>query len=229
MTFEQVMSNLEELGTEQNVKIYTRHGAKAPLFGVSFANLNKLKKKLKVNHELALQLMETGNTDAMTLAAMIADPKLITSEQAEHWLQQPAMNYYTLIDIWVSNSFSRSPLAAQWAEQWTKSTEEWIGRAGWQLLNQLAHHHGDLMDEYFLPYLNTIEQQVHSRPNRTREAMNSALISIALRSDELEQRVRDIVTKIGAIKVDHGQTSCKTPEPITYIEKTKQHRLLKKS
>lgn len=47
MFLEEVMQQLEKYGTEQNRKTYKNHGAKEPLFGVSFANLKLLKKKLK--------------------------------------------------------------------------------------------------------------------------------------------------------------------------------------
>ena len=43
----QVLKQLKSLGTEQNRKIYARHGVKNELFGVSFANLGKLKKEIK--------------------------------------------------------------------------------------------------------------------------------------------------------------------------------------
>ncbi len=61
------------------------HGARENMFGVSFANLNKLKKQLKTNHELALELWSLQNTDAQTLATMIADPAEMTEATAEKW------------------------------------------------------------------------------------------------------------------------------------------------
>ncbi len=59
MLLEEVMQQLEEYGTEQNRKTYKNHGAKEPLFGVSFANLKLLKKKIKKDHDLAILLWET--------------------------------------------------------------------------------------------------------------------------------------------------------------------------
>lgn len=47
MLLEEVMQQLEEYGTEQNRKVFKNHGAKEPLFGVSFANLKLLKKRIK--------------------------------------------------------------------------------------------------------------------------------------------------------------------------------------
>ena len=56
MTVAETMLEREALGTAQNRKIYRRHGAGGNLFGVSFANLNALKKGLKTDHALALAL-----------------------------------------------------------------------------------------------------------------------------------------------------------------------------
>ena len=70
MTVEQVMGHLKSVGTEQYVKVYRRHGARGDLFGVSFADMGKLRKKIHVDHSLALRLWETGNVDARMMATM---------------------------------------------------------------------------------------------------------------------------------------------------------------
>ena len=76
MTYLEVMKELKALGTAQNRKVYKRHGAGENLYGVSFADLDKLQKKIKIDHELAEKLWASGNTDAQSLATMIIDPKL---------------------------------------------------------------------------------------------------------------------------------------------------------
>ena len=53
-------SLLKSMGTAQNRKIYSRHGAGENIYGVSFANLAKLRKQIKTNHELALELPDHG-------------------------------------------------------------------------------------------------------------------------------------------------------------------------
>ena len=47
MTFDETMAELEALGTAENRKVYPRHGVKEPMFGVSYASLGKLEKKLR--------------------------------------------------------------------------------------------------------------------------------------------------------------------------------------
>lgn len=77
MTVEQIMKDLEKMGTETVKKIFINHGAKEPLFGVKVGDLKKIQKKIKKNNELSLQLYKTGNADAMYLAGLVADERQI--------------------------------------------------------------------------------------------------------------------------------------------------------
>ncbi|WP_366414818.1 hypothetical protein [Paenibacillus sp. GP183] len=43
MILEEVMNNLEEMGTEQTKRTFMRHGAKEPLFGVKVGDLKRSK------------------------------------------------------------------------------------------------------------------------------------------------------------------------------------------
>lgn len=47
MTVEQIMKDLEKMGTETVKKIFINHGAKEPLFGVKVGDLKKSKRKSK--------------------------------------------------------------------------------------------------------------------------------------------------------------------------------------
>ena len=145
-----------------------------------------------------------------------------------------------LIDKWVNDlqnyvitdSFSafvsKTPFVKQKMKQWTNSDEEWIGRAGWQLLAHLAMKDDTLDNDYFQPYLMIIENSIHSRKNRVKDAMNSALIAIGIRNTELEAQAITIAKTIGKIDVDHGETSCKTPDAVEYIRKTVRQRIRNK-
>lgn len=213
------MEQLEEVGTEQNRKVYKRHGAKEPLFGVSFANLNKLKKEMKKDCDLAVVLWDTGNMDARALATMIADPKQFTSEQLNEWIKDS--DYYCLIDVLMS-PVSKSSFAMEKMEEWTVSEDEWVGRAGWTLLAHIAMKDKKLEDSFFLPYLEKIESTIHEEKNRKKQAMHSALMAIGIRNDELEKQAISVAQKIGKVDIDHGDTSCKTPDAEGYIKKGRE-------
>jgi len=221
MTLAETLKDLEALGTEQNRKIYKRHGSPDNLYGVSFAALAKLQKKIRVDHALAKKLWATGNTDARTLATMIADPQAMTSRSLDAWLK--GLRYYMLVDL-VASVASRTAFAPKKMEQWTRSKNEWIGRAGWNLLARLAMKDGARPDAYFEPFVAQIARNIHKAKNRTRDAMNNALISIGIRGPGLEQKALEAARRIGKVEVDHGQTGCKTPDAASYILKAKARK-----
>ncbi len=225
MNYNEVMAELESHGTEQNRKIYKRHGSGDNLFGVSFANLNKMKKKIKVDHSLATQLWDSGNTDAQSLATMIVDPSLMKKTDLEKWAKD--VNYYLLADLLAGNIVIKTPHAASLMKKWTKSKQEYIGQSGWDILAQLAMQENELDDEFFKPYLETIEENIHQSKNRTKHAMNMALISIGIRNSKLQKLAVSAAKRIGKVDVDHGETSCKTPDAIQYIEKAVKRKKAK--
>ncbi len=226
MTLAEAMKELESCGTAQTRKTYARHGVGEKMFGVSYANLYKMQKKIKVDHGLAQQLWATGVHDAQILATLIADPAQTTDSQAEAWAKVVG-NYVTMGML--MRFLAKTPLARKKAEKWNKSKEEWIGAAGWGLVAQLALNDRSLPDEYFDPYLETIERDIHKRKNRARYEMNGALIAIGLRNGKLEKKALAVAKKIGKVEVDHGETACKTPDAADYIAKALAYRHKKKA
>lgn len=226
MDLKSVIKQLEALGTAQNRKGYARHGVDGDMFGVSYANLYKLQKAIKVDHELAQQLWATGNHDARILATLIADPVKLTDKLAESWIRDTS-NYVSTEAL--TRFIARTPLALKKSEKWRKARGEWIGAAGWALLGHMALNDKELPDAYFLPLIEEIEKTIHSRRNRVRYEMNGALIAIGLRSDALEKRALEAAKAIGRVEVDHGETNCKTPDAAEYIGKAKAYRHKKKA
>jgi 3-methyladenine DNA glycosylase AlkD len=224
MTEREVLRQLQKMGTVQNRKVYARHGVGPNMYGVSYADLGKLRKKIKTDHDLALKLWASGNHDARVLATMIADPDRATASLLNAWAND--LSNYVLTDAFV-NYASTTRLATKRMEQYTRSNDEWKGRAGWMLLAKLAMEDAPQADRFFEQYLATIEREIHTRKNRVRDAMNSALIAIGIRNPALQKRALRAAAKIGKVKVDHGETSCRTPDAAVYIRKAAQRRRAK--
>src|SRR5262245_51147647 len=226
MTLQEVIKQMKACGTEQNRKTWRRHGIQGEMFGVSFANLYKFQKQIKVDHELAEQLWATGNCDAQVLATLVADPNTMTDKQIEEWAKGLNNNGIALM---YGKLLIRSPLARKKAEKWHKSKDELIASVGWMLISGLALGDNELPDEFFDPYLKLIESGIHKQKNRVRYEMNGALIAIGLRNERMEKKAMAVAKKIGKVIVDHGDTSCKTPDAIEYIARTKAYRNKKKA
>ena len=185
ITDQEVLRELEALGSEQTRKTYRRHGIAGELYGVSYANLGGLRKRLKVNHALAQQLWASGNHDARILATMIGDPAQANDRLIDAWAGD--LCDYVLTDALVA-FVSKAHNVRAWMERWIEAKNEWTGRAGWHLLGQLAMNDPALPDAFFEPYLARIERDINAEKNRVREAMNNALIAIGMRNDALEER-----------------------------------------
>ncbi|NUM80222.1 DNA alkylation repair protein [bacterium] len=216
MTVQEVMKELRTMGTEQNIKIYRRHGMGAYMYGVSFSHLQQLRKKIKTDHALAQQLWKTGNADARHLATMIVDPELATEGLIDRWAK--ALSYYLIADLhagWVCHT----PWAKKKAEEWIRTEHEWIGRAGWMLVAYIAMEKNNFSDEYFKKLLSMIEKKIHHGKNFAKHAMNNALIAIGIRNKSLKEAAQQAAKRIGKVEVDHGETNCKTPDAALYIEK----------
>jgi 3-methyladenine DNA glycosylase AlkD len=221
MTLKWTLDALAEMGTEQNRKIYSRHGAGYNTFGVSFANLRAMAKKIKTNHALAIELWNSGNTDAMTLATMVADPKQATTAQLDRWMGD--VPYYMLASL-VSGFVAKTDHAEVKRVEWRKSDFDFTSQAAWELVAHAAMSDPTLNDEYFVGLLEEIEGGIHAAPNRTRHAMNAAVIAIALRNPGLKRRALAAAKRIGKVEVDHGETGCVTPDIAAYVKKTEDWR-----
>ncbi len=216
---------LEAAGTAQNRKGYRRHGAGDNLYGVSFANLRALAKVLRPNQALAGELWGTGNADARLLACMIADPDAIDDRVLDAWIGD--VRYYVLVDVLVAEVAAKAPGPLARMRRWMASEGEWVAQGGWDLLAHHALQDGETDDDAFLPWIETVEREIHASQNRVRHAMNGALIAIGARSDRLAALASEAAARIGPVEVDHGETGCKTPDAAPYIARARAHRLAK--
>ena len=217
MELADVLSRLESLGTEQNVRIYRRHGAGDNVYGVSFADLKKLKKQLGVNHVLALALWDSGNSDARSLAMMIVDPSKVTPAIATKWMKEIS---YGLHSGEVAGVLAHSPCGSSKMRQWRTQKSEYARATGYSILSHLLKDDADSVDDMECRrVLKEVEMEIHRSPNQARHAMVMAVISIGVYKPELRDEAIEAGERIGDVDVDHGDTSCTTPKIAPYIQK----------
>ncbi len=191
------------------------------MFGVSYAALGKLQKRIKSDQSLAERLWATGNHDARALATMIADPGEIGVGTLNAWVKD--VDNRGLAGA-LSNVAAAAPSAKGRMEKWTVSKNEMVACTGWHTLASIAREDNGLPDAYFANYVKTIESKVHTSKNWVKHSMNNALINVGVRNPALEKKATAAARRIGRVEVDHGETSCKTPDAAAYIKKTLAHR-----
>lgn len=109
--------------------MYMSNGAHEPLFGVATGAMKPIAKKIKIDQALAEELYATGNYDAMYFAGVIADPKAMTVEDFNRWIE--AAYFYMLSDYVVAVTLAEAPIAQEVADAWIASGEELKMSAGW--------------------------------------------------------------------------------------------------
>jgi len=219
------IGRLEAAGTEQNRRIYRRHGARDPLYGVSFAVLDALAKEARRDQVLADGLWVTGNYDCRLLACKVADPAAVSERTLDAWLAE--IDVYVLVDVFVGGIAARVPGLRERADRWSASSRDWTAQGGWDLYARLALDDPSLDDRYFLELLDRIEAGIATAGNRTRHAMVMNLVAIGSRNEALRAAAEAAAVRIGPVIVDHGDTGCKTPAAVPYLARVWDRRLAK--
>lgn len=224
MNTDEVLEELEALGSERNRKIYPRHGIREPMFGVSYADLGKLQKRIRTDHALALGLWRSRNHDARILATMIADPKAMKERELDLWVSD--LDNYVIADAF-SCVVAASQHARKKANEWTEARGEWVSTVGWNAAGRLALDDKAISGPELSLLVAAIEKKIRAAPNRTKHSMVMALICIGSRSPKLRESVLAAMKRIGKVEIDHGDTGCKTPDVVTYLDKMAAHRTKK--
>ncbi len=216
----QVLKQLEKMGKPQARKIYLRHGYAEPLFGVSFADLSAFKKRIKTDQALADDLWKSGNADARILAAMVADQDALTVEAAQKWVRET--NFRTLRD-YVGALVARSPHALELAQRWALSTDSAECQVGRVIMAKLGQEGKPVPLALSREVLERIEKDIHTADNWSRYGMMYALVGIGAYNPALTKDAIKAAKRIGKVEFDPGETNCKMPDPVPYIQKTVAH------
>jgi 3-methyladenine DNA glycosylase AlkD len=219
MTTSEILSALEKFGDEQTKKNLLKRGAREPFFGVKVADLKQILKKTKKNHELSLELYNTGNSDAMYLAGLMADEKKISESQLDEWIDKAYWFYLSEYAVpWVA---SETDFGFELGLKWIKSDAERVASAGWATLSNFAglNQDGNLDIEAYSRLLDQVAGEIHQALPRVRYAMNGFVIATGIYVRDLTEKSVNIAEMIGEVTVYEKGSACKVPSASEYIRK----------
>lgn len=219
MEFAEIMQQLQLIGNDNTKKVLIKHGAREPFFGVKIEDLKKIQKKIKTDYPLSLELFSSGNSDAMYLAGLIADPKQMTREDLNDWAEKAY--WYMLSEFTVAWVASESKYGLELALKWIDSDVEHIACTGWSTLSSLVAIKPDSeIDEIlYTGLLERVSRTIHSEKNRVRHTMNSFVISVGGYCTHLTGKAMKVALSLGKVEVNMGGTACKVPAATDYIKK----------
>jgi hypothetical protein len=132
MTAREILEELQPLGSDGYKKVMSTYGVKEPFFGVKIGDMQPIRKRIRKDYQLALDLYATGNYDAMYLAGLIADDARMTRDDLQNWVD----NAYCgpLCGSTVPSVAAGNPHGWELALEWIESDSDLIAAAGWATL-----------------------------------------------------------------------------------------------
>ena len=229
MTYEEIMPALAKMGSPSIKKVHAQHGAKEPFYGVKVSDLKTIVKRVKKDHDLSLRLYASGVSDAMYLAALIADEKRITVRDLNRWVKEASWSMLSEYAVpWVA---AESPHGWSLGLTWIDAKSEQTAAAGWSTLSSVLSitPDADLDHKAITGLLARIKKEITKAPNRVRATMNLFIIAVGTYVPELTPAAKALATALGPISIESAGTACKAPSAYDYIVKVeKMGRLGKK-
>jgi hypothetical protein len=223
MKAKEILKELEALGSEGTRNMLIRnHGVREPCFGVKIGDMKPIVKRIKADYQLALDLYDSGNYDAMYLAGLIADDARMTKKDLQHWVDGAYGG--SLHGTTVPGVAAGSPHGWAMAMKWIKSSKPTVASAGWSTLSCLVALKGDSeLDLGELERLiGTVQEGIHQAPDAVRYAMNNFVISVGCYVAPLTEAAIAAAGAIGPVSADLGNNSCKVPFAPETIRKVQQ-------
>ncbi len=223
MTLKDALAALEKLGTEKMRAQNRKNGAGENQYGVPMGDIRKVAAKIKTDHELAVQLWETGNVDARFLAVLVLTPGNLSADDLDRMVK--SADYSWLAD-WFNNYVVKvHPDKEKLREKWMTARDPWAARAGWALTSGRVARNPAGLDVPAL--LDRIESEMAKAPAPTQWTMNSCLANVGIHVPALRTRAIAIGEKLGVYRdfpVSKGCTSPFAPTWIDYFVKGKKGR-----
>ncbi|MDZ4753102.1 MAG: DNA alkylation repair protein [Phycisphaerae bacterium] len=214
MTVKEILAQLKSLGDDARRAHNTKAGAPDNQFGVKLGDIRAVAKKLKTDHELALELWDTGNVEAQLLATLIIEPKTLSADDLDKLTRSAA---YSQVADWL-NAYvvSAHPEKEALREKWMKVKDRWAGRAGWNLTASRVHKNADDLD---LPaLLDRIEAELPKAKPEVQWTMNNTLAAIGVHHAKHRKRAIAIGEKIGLYRDWPVSKGCTPPFVPVWIE-----------
>ena len=144
MTVKEILAQLKSLRDDARRAHNTKAGAPDNQFGVKLGDIRAMAKKIKTDHQLALNLWDTGNVEAQLLATLIIKPKSLSADELDKLTRSTTC---AQVAEWL-NSYvvAQHPEKDSLREKWMKTKDRWAARAGWHLTASRVNNSADGLD-----------------------------------------------------------------------------------
>lgn len=199
MSYTEIIRKLKLLKNERNIAGMARFGINPKgTLGISVVTLRKIAKEIGKDHVFAQKLWQSKIHEARILAAFVDEPDKVTNEQMERWVHD--VDSWDVCDQVCGKLFDRTKFAWKKAIVWAKRPEEFVRRAGFVLMTQLAVHDKKASNEAFEKFFPLIKKYSTDERNFVKKAVNWALRQIGKRNKKLGVKAKECAEEI--LKLD---------------------------
>ncbi len=214
MTVHEILAQLESLGDKARRAHNTKAGAPDNQFGVKLGDIRAVAKNIKTDHELALQLWDTGNVEAQLLATLVIKPTSLSADELDKLTRSTTC---ARVADWL-NSYvvAQHPEKEALRVKWMKAKDRWAARAGWHFTASRVNKGADDID---LPaLLDRIEKELPKAMPEVQWTMNNTLAAIGIHHPKLRKRAVAMGEKIGLYRDWPVSKGCTPPYVPVWVD-----------
>jgi len=195
-TSAEIIAHLKGLRDETNIEGMARFGIKTETaLGISNTALRAIARRIKRDHQRALELWVSGIREARLLAAFAAEPKKMTADIARAWASE--FNSWEVVDG-VADLFCEAGLQGQLIPEFAADEREFVRRTAFAMMAWSAVHMKQEPDATFLAWLPLIETYAADPRNFVKKAVNWALRQIGKRNAACHAPALALAQKLAA-------------------------------
>ncbi|MDQ2704212.1 MAG: DNA alkylation repair protein [Pseudomonadota bacterium] len=193
-TAAEIIAHLRSTGSEDNRQGMRRYGISVDrALGIPHGEQRDIAKKIKRNHERALELWESGITEAQFIASLTADPKRFTKADARRWAAE--FDSWDIVDG-VSDFFVDTDHWRELIAEFAVDEREFVRRAAFAMIAWAVVHRKKEADATFVAFLPLIRAHSQDDRNFVKKAVSWALRSIGKRNMNLNESALELAEKL---------------------------------
>lgn len=209
-TVPELLAELATLEDPRMREVNERHGDD---HGVNLGKLRAIAKRLKTQHELALELWATDDTAARLLALLICRPKSFSRDELDAMLREARA---PKVHDWLVNYVvKKHPDAEALRLAWLGDADAVVASAGWALTSDRVVKRPEGLD--LASVLDTIEAELRDAPDRLQWEMNTTLAQVGISHPEHRARALAIGERLEVLKDYPTPPNCTSPFAPTWI------------
>lgn len=216
-TVDELLTELAALDDPKIRAVNEKHGDD---HGVNLSALRAVAKRVKTQHELALQLWAIGDTAARLLALLICRPKAFTADELDTMVRETGTP--KVHDWFVNYVVKKNPHAEELRGRWMTDPDPIVASAGWALTAERVIKNADGLDLSGL--LDTIDAQMRDAPERLQWAMNTCLAQVGIEHPDHRARALDIGERLEVLKDYPTSPGCTSPYAPAWIGEMVQRK-----